>query len=426
MISKLRKKFIIVSMLSVTLVLGVLIAVINIFNYKEVIRNADDVLNILTANQGEFPPDTMPDPLRDDSLWDDPFGGPGNMMGGRGNQMSPEMRYEARFFSILLDDDGKAMVIDTGRIAAVDSSEAAELAESVFKSGKTKGFLKGYRFRRTDVEDVTLVVFYDCGRSLDNARAFLWISIIISAIGLLIVFALIALSSKAIIKPVAETYEKQKRFITDAGHELKTPLAVINADCDVLEMENEDGENEWVTDIRKQTERLTELTGRLIYLAKTEEGSKTEMMKLDFPLSDVVSEETESFKGLAKSSGKTIETSITPDISYNGDPKAITQLVSILMDNAIKYSPDGGSVKVSLHRNGSKTVLAVTDDTKETVSKEDMKRMFDRFYRTDKSRNSETGGYGIGLSIAKSITESHGGKIHASGSGNKITVTAEL
>ena len=421
MISKLRKKFIIVSMLSVTLVLGVLIAVINIFNYKEVIRNADDVLNILTANQGEFPPDTMPDPLRDD-----PFGGPGNMMGGRGNQKSPEMRYEARFFSILLDNDGKAMVIDTGRIAAVDSSEAAELAESVFKSGKTKGFLKGYRFRRNDVEDVTLVVFYDCGRSLDNARSFLWISIIISAIGLLIVFALIALSSKAIIKPVAETYEKQKRFITDAGHELKTPLAVINADCDVLEMENEDGENEWVTDIRKQTERLTELTGRLIYLAKTEEGSKTDMMKLDFPLSDVVSEETESFKGLAKSSGKTIETSITPDISYNGDPKAITQLVSILMDNAIKYSPDGGSVKVSLHRNGSKTVLAVTNDTKETVSKEDMKRMFDRFYRTDKSRNSETGGYGIGLSIAKGITESHGGKIHASGSGNKITVTAEL
>lgn len=421
MIGKLRRKFIIVSMLSVTAVLAVLIAAINIFNYKEVIRNADDVLNILTMNEGSFPADPMIDPGRDGF-----FGGPGGMRGGRMDQMSPEMRYEARFFTIVLDRQGDALVIDTGRIAAVDSSEAADLAKNVFKSGKDRGFLNGYRFRRSDVDDFTLVVFYDCGRSLDNARAFLWISITISAIGLLIVFALIALSSKAVIKPVAETYEKQKRFITDAGHELKTPLAVINADCDVLEMENEDVDNEWISDIRKQTGRLTELTERLIYLAKTEEGSKTKLVMIDFPLSDVVSEEAESFRGLAKSSEKTIETAIEPGITYMGDQKAVTQLVSILMDNAIKYSPDGGVIKVSLNRNGAKTVLAVTNDTRETVSKENMKHMFDRFYRTDESRNSETGGYGIGLSIAKGITESHGGRIYASGSGNKITVTAEL
>ena len=421
MISKLRRKFIIVAMLSVTVVLTVLIAAINIFNFMKVIRDADNVLTILTENHGEFPQDPMPDSAHDDM--------PGDRMnngGRRKDQMSPEMRFEARFFSITLDGSGSVLSVDTGRIAAVDSSRAEELAESVFKSGKTKGFLNGYRFERSDAGDEVLIVFYDCGRSLDNARSFLGISIMISAAGLLIVFALIALSSKAVIRPAAEAYEKQKRFITDAGHELKTPLAVINADCDVLDLENDGGDNEWIADIRKQTERLTALTNDLIYLAKTEEGAKSDMVRIDFPLSDLVSEETESFKGLAKASGKTIETEIADGISFNGDQKAITQLISILLDNAIKYSPEGGTIRVALNATGTKTVLSVSNDTTQEFTKENFKRMFDRFYRTDGSRNSETGGHGIGLSIAKGITESHGGRIFASGSEKKITITAEL
>lgn len=421
MISKLRRKFIIVSMLSVTAVLAVLIAAINIFNFKDVIRNADDVLNILTSNEGEFPSEPMPDSIRYDL-----FGVPVNMRGGRGGRMSPEMRYEARFFTILLDKNGNALAIDTGRIAAVDSIKAGALAEQVFAKGKISGFEGDYRYRRSDMDDFTLIVFYDCGRSLDNARAFLWISITISVVGLLVVFALIAISSKAVIRPVAEAYEKQKRFITDAGHELKTPLAVINADCDVLEMENGDESGEWLTDIRKQTERLTELTSNLIYLAKTEEGTKVNMIRIDFPLSDVVSEEVDSFRGPARSAGLTVGTDIAPGITYNGDQKALTQLVSILMDNAVKYSQEEGNINVSLKKSGSKTILAVSNDTKDPVTKENMKHMFDRFYRTDASRNSETGGYGIGLSIAKGITESHKGRIYASGSSNRITITVEL
>ena len=189
-------------------------------------------------------------------------------------------------------------------------------------------------------------------------------------------------------------------------------------------MESEN--NEWLTDIRKQTDRLTELTNKLIYLAKTEEGAKSKMVKIDFPISDVVSEDVESFNGLAKSGGKTIETDITPDISYNGDQRSIRELVSVLMDNAIKYSPEGSTVKVSLTKSSSKILLSVANDTKEQMSKKDLDHMFDRFYRADESRNSETGGYGIGLSIAKGITESHGGKIYAEGSDKKIKITAEL
>lgn len=417
MISKLRRKFIVISMVSVTAVLVMLIALINIFNYKEVIRNADEVLNILTANEGEFPPDTDPKPM-----WDGP-GGPGP--DGRGkDQMSPEMRFEARFFTIVFDKSGNAVAVDTGRIAAVDSTEAISLGENIYNSGKTTGFVGDYRYRRTDKDNATLVIFYDCGRSLDNARSFLGISTVISVIGLLIVFALIAVFSKAAVKPVAEAYEKQKRFITDAGHELKTPLAVINADCDVVGMDI--GNNEWIDDIRKQTEKLTELTNRLIYLAKTEEGTKSKLVKIDFPISDVVAEEVESFRGLAKSNGRNIETAITPDLAYNGDQRAIRELVSILMDNAIKYSPEGSTVKAGLQKSGSKILLSVSNDTTVPVSKHDREHIFDRFYRTDKSRNSETGGHGIGLSIAKGITESHGGKIYAEGNDKEIKITAEL
>ena len=414
MISKLRRKFIIISMLSVTAVLAVLIGLINIFNYKNVIRDADDVLNILTANEGEFPPDTDPKPMGE---------GPGG--GGREkDRMSPEMRFEARYFTIVFDKSGNVVVVDTGRIAAVDSTEAKTLGEKIFNSGKTMGFVGDYRYRRTDRDDVTMIVFYDCGRSLDNARSFLGISIAISAIGLIIVLALIAISSKAVVKPVADAYEKQKRFITDAGHELKTPLAVINADCDVVGMDIEN--NEWIDDIRKQTEKLTELTNRLIYLAKTEEGTKSKLVKIDFPISDVVSDEVESFRGLAKSNGRDIDTAITPDLAYNGDQRAIRELVSILMDNAIKYSPERSTIKAGLQKSGSKILLSVSNDTTEPVSKHDREHIFDRFYRTDESRNSETGGHGIGLSIAKGITESHGGKIYAEGNDKEIKITAEL
>jgi len=417
MIRKLRRKFILIAMLSVTVVLAFLIGSINLLNYRSVVENADMVLQMLASNDGAFP-ERIPMPSEMPS--DD------RIMPVSRRQMSPEMRFEARFFSIVLDKSGNAVDTDTGRIAAVDASEAKALAENVFKTGKNKGFSGGYRFMRSDDSDGTIIVFYDCGRALDNAKSFLVISVVISIIGLIFVYILIAISSKFVIKPAAEAYEKQKRFITDAGHELKTPLAVINADCDVLEMDDENEGNEWLTDIRKQTERLTELTNSLIYLAKTEEGSKNAIVKIEFPLSDVVSEEIDSFNGPAKASGKTIETAITPDITYKGDQKSITQLVSILMDNAIKYSPEGGVIKADLHRNSSKTVFAVTNDSINPVTKDNMKHMFDRFYRSDESRNSETGGYGIGLSIAKSVTESHGGKIYASGSGNRITITAEL
>ena len=322
----------------------------------------------------------------------------------------------------------------TDRISAVDSEDAALMAKEIYSSGSVVGFKGDYRYRKTisPKNDTILIIFYDCGRSLSNARTFLITSVGISLICLLLVYILITLFSKAVIRPTAEAYEKQKQFITDAGHELKTPLAIINADADVLEMELDcDPEagatNEWLEDIRKQTARLTELTGNLIYLAKTEEGTKDAFTFVDFPVSDVVAQEAESFKGPAQTAGKNIDIKIEENLSMNGDQKAVRQLVDIFMDNAIKYSPDGGTISVKLKKTGRYIGLSVTNSTKTPVTKENTKHMFDRFYRTDASRNSDTGGYGIGLSIAKSIVEAHKGKITAnSQDGNKLTMTAVM
>ncbi|MCR4774772.1 MAG: HAMP domain-containing histidine kinase [Saccharofermentans sp.] len=438
MIKKLRLKFILVSMLSVTIVMVLLIGIINIMNYRSVVNGADRILAMLTDGGGRFPGMTRSDvtrPARRPSRSNDDFiRRMTRSISGEDDESSPELRYESRFFSVTLDLNGEVKSTRTDRISAIVSEEAGEMAKEILRSGKVIGFRGDYRFRKTvnTKNDTILIVFYDCGRSLDNVRSFLFISIMISLICLLMVYILITISSKAVIRPAADAYEKQRQFITDAGHELKTPLAIINADADVLEMElagdtDESSANEWLDDIRKQTSRLTELTGKLIYLAKTEEGTKEAFTFVDFPVSDVIAQEVDSFKAPAQAAGKVIDVKIEDNLSMNGDQKAIRQLAGIFLDNAIKYSPEGGTISIRLKKSGRYIAFSVTNSTVTPVSKENLKHMFDRFYRTDESRNSSTGGYGIGLSIARSIVEAHKGKISASLSdGSKLTMSVVL
>ena len=222
------------------------------------------------------------------------------------------------------------------------------------------------------------------------------------------VLGLMILLSKHIVKPFSENYEKQKRFITDAGHEIKTPITIINADTEVLEMDT--GPNEWIDDIRIQTERLSHLTRDLIYLAKMEEGENQTPM-IEFPLSEVVSETAASFQSLARTGVKQFTTRIEPMLSFYGSEENIRKLLSILLDNAVKYSNENGSIQLMLERKGRYIQLVVTNTTNETLNKEQLLHLFDRFYRMDASRNSETGGYGIGLSIAQAVVQMHKGKI---------------
>ena len=336
-----------------------------------------------------------------------------------------EMPYESRFFTVTVNDAGDVLSVDTGKIAAVDMADAVEYAQEALESGKERGFIDDYRWRKADTEDGALLLFLDCGRNLDTFRSFLLTSLAVSALGLLAVFLLILAFSGRVVRPVAESYEKQKRFITDAGHEIKTPLAIIEADADVLEMEL-DGESEWLSDIRLQTRRLTDLTNDLVYLSRMEERADGAPF-VDFPLSDIVDETAQSFHSRAMQKRQTFTGEIERNLTLHGDEKAIRQLVSILLDNAVKYAPEDGVIRLKLARQGKNAALSVWNTTATPIPRESLDKLFDRFYRTDPSRSSETGGHGIGLSIAKAVVGAHRGKITAeTDDGQSLRITALL
>lgn len=251
----------------------------------------------------------------------------------------------------------------------------------------------------------------DCGREISSFQHFLLTSLLLSAAGLLLIFGIVVYFSGRIVRPFAESYEKQKQFITDAGHEIKTPLTTIQADTDVLEMEL--GENEWLTDIQSNVRRLTDLTNDLVSLARMEE-SGTPLELLEIPVSDVIAETAQSFQSLAQAQKKDLIFSVEPMLSMEADEKAISKLVSILLDNAMKYSPEESTIRLSFQKHAKQLKLTVCNVSAVPLPEENLNRLFERFYRTDPSRNSWTGGHGIGLSIASAIAAAHSGQIHAS------------
>lgn len=253
------------------------------------------------------------------------------------------------------------------------------------------------------------MIFLDCRRVLGVFQTFLAVSIAVSLAGMAAVFLLVFLLSGKVVRPFAESYEKQKRFITDAGHEIKTPLTIIDADAAVLEMEC--GENEWLSDIQKQTGRLKELTNDLIFLSKMEEEAG-ERLWIEFPVSEAAEETAQSFELLAKVQNKHLSCQIEPGLSYCGEEGNIRRLFSVLLDNGVKYSEEGGEITFSLQKKGKKLVLSVQNRAV-NLDGEKTAHLFERFYRGDPSRNSDTGGHGIGLSIAKAIVEGHKGRITA-------------
>jgi len=388
-IKKLRIKFITLSMMALFVLLAGIVAGMNMMNYNAVITESDQTLALLSKNGGRFPE----------------FDGDKN-----NHKMSPEAPYEARYFSVLISQNGEIILADTGKIKAVNTEQAITYATKILADNKTSGFIDNYRFKCNLEGPNHRITFLDCQRSLDSFQNFLLISAGMAATGYFLFFFVILIFSKKIIQPAAESYEKQKRFITDAGHEIKTPLTIIKADTEVLEMEL--GENEWLTDIQKQAERLTILTNDLIYLSRMEESNHSLPM-IELPFSDLVSETAASFQALAKTQGKSFACKIQPMISLTGNEKALHQLLNILLDNALKYTDEKGNVSLILEKKNKTVQLSVYNTTADLMTKETLALMFDRFYRPDASRNSQTGGYGIGLSVAAAIVKAHQGKIQA-------------
>lgn len=410
MIKKLKIKFITLSMTSLFALLAIIIISMNIINYSTVIGEADDILSLLSHNRGRFPEHENTDVIPGiDIKENDMSPRPSNDF--LPHHMSPELPYASRYFSVLLDPDGKVAFTDISHIASVDSELAKEYALSVQDDSKDRGFIGNYRFIKYAENDSVRVTFLDCENQLDSFKTFLYTSIIIALCGFTAVFLVMFFIAGKIIRPIAESYEKQKRFITDAGHEIKTPLTIINANVDILEMET--GENESLTEIRNQSKRLTKLTNDLTYLAKMEEPNSP-MTMIEFPISEVVQKSAEAFKSLAAIQNKTIDLKIMPLLTVKGNDSAISQLVSILLDNAVKYSPEGSTITLSLCEQGRGVILSVSNPTEYLIEQKHLNQVFDRFFRMDASRNSSTGGHGIGLSVAKAIVVSHGGKITAS------------
>ena len=416
MIRKLRHKFIGVSVLSVFLVLTVIMSAINILNYSRVVNDSDSVLEVLAEynDNGEFPRHYDGFKRRKKSgLFDE-----------LSPDQSPELPYESRFFTVRVTCGGIVSSVDTGRIAAVDTDTAKEYALQVWEDGGTSGFVSHYRYLKKQDGSDTVIIFLDCRSRLNSFRSFLLYSVAVSLAGMIAVAALVVLLSRMVMKPVQESYEKQKSFITDAGHEIKTPLTIIDADATILEMDcGED--NEWIKDIRAQVARLSSLTKDLIYLSRMEE-EKPQVQMIDFPLSDVINETAQSFQSLARVQEKTFTVDVEPMLNLCGDEKAIAQLISILLDNALKYSDEKGTISLRAYAKGRSVCIEVFN-TAEKVDTSELGRLFDRFYRADKSRNSQTGGYGIGLSIARAVVEAHRGRITASSAGGKsLLITAVL
>lgn len=393
MIGRLRRKLIIVMMGATSIILAVVFFATNMFNYKYLQKNADDMLTLIAENNGVIPefPEMLPNRHQIPE------------------SLSRESVYQTRYFIVQYDKLNNIIDVNRTHIAAVSDMEAAELANAVLKRGALSGYSGIYRFKSQLTDFGRIIIFLDCSIQLKSALSMVFTSCFIALACILAIFIVICIFSRRFLKPMIDNIEKQKRFITDAGHELKTPLAIINANVEVMEIMS--GSNEWLESVKNQVKRLDQLVKSMLQLAKMEEGTLSPVLS-DFDLSSAFSEITEPFKTMASQKGKTLWIHTQPGVRMNGDEGSIRNLISILVDNAIKYCSDDGTIDAALTRDGKNIKIKVRNSSN-AQNGGSLERLFDRFYRPDDSRARETGGFGIGLSMAKTIVDAHKGKISA-------------
>lgn len=421
---RLRRKFILVAMGAVTVVLTLIIAGINIVNYSHVCKMADARLDYILAGKDgiDWGDESKAEPANGKDAGDSQAGVRIRHFEG----MTAESPFDTRYFTVTIDA-GQVADVNTARIAAVGAKRAASIAARLHAKGWTSGFSGNYRYT-TDVQDDEITyVFVDCSRELASFHSFLSASVAISCIGWLAVLAIVTVASGAVIRPMVESYSKQKRFITDASHEIKTPLAVIDAANEVQEIES--GESEWTQSIHEQVARLTALTERLVFLARMDEGSAGFTMAT-IDLSEAVDTAATPFGSVAVSRGKRLSTSIASGVRAHADAAAVAQVVELLLDNATRYASEGSVIELSLRAvsrgAGKGSAELVVSNAVDELPEGDLDRLFDRFYRADVSRSSKTGGSGVGLSVVRAIAEAHGGSATASGHDHQITFTVRF
>lgn len=317
---------------------------------------------------------------------------------------SPEVA-DARYFTVSYDLGSRTSTSDTSHTALVSQAQAADYAKSIIADRSDKGYRDTYRYlvyRRTNGITVTFLSRAAALESFRNGTASL---LAISGIGIALTTAVLAAVSGKVVSPLVKNRQRQKEFVTSASHELKTPLTVINADAQLLE--SEIGENEWLSDIMRQTARMTEMTHRLVYLARAEEQNER-AVKIEFPVSDVANDVAGPYRAVAQKDGKAYTVSIEPNVCHRGDETAVRELMTALLDNAFKYGTENGTVAASLASVGNGVRFSV-ENTVDRKRAADIPRFTERFYRGDTS--DRTRGFGIGLSVAQAVCEAHRGKL---------------
>lgn len=487
MIKKLKIKFIVIAMTSVIVVMSLMIGFLNTLTFNYLNRSTDEILNLLSEGLGKFPEiiippkeepeDTTPeDPGKepeDDGTSDGDTAGDTDESGGTGTEdeegtendpadkeededkkdepkppeyiiISQETPFDSRYFTVTMTKDGEWIESDMKQIAAVSEDDAKEYAEQVF--GTEKGQIDVYKYvsitapknetitpptegTAAEGEDITpkeenlMYIFLDCRRETSYQSFFMFMTFIVGGMGILLAFLIVLIASGKVIKPMVEGHEKQKRFITNASHEIKTPITIIDANAELIEIEN--GESEWTEGIKKQTKRLVSLTEKLVTLSRMEE-SAAKTRSINFCISNTVKETAEPYTAIATAKSKKFSYTVDEGVSFSGDEAEIRQLISILLDNAMKYSNEGGSISLSLKEN-AKDIKIVLENTTSGIKRGRLNMLFERFYRSDKARANDSHGFGIGLSVAEAIVNSHKGKISAhSPDGVSIIFTVTL
>ncbi len=414
MLRKLRFRFLGITVFALAALLLVQNVAVNLANIYQRDSDTKEMLMLIAENNGVLPNDFLADKYNYFSSFLKPFGDV---------EINAETQYSTRYFVVEMTKNVVTR-ISTDHMATVSDESAFLYASQVYSNGQVGfGFVDVYRYFYMENGSRSLMVFMDFQKEFDTILTMASISVMVSIFTILVLMFPIYWLSKLAMKPVEESIRKQKEFITDAGHELKTPISIISANAEVLEMC--EGENEWLTSIKNQTVRMNGLVKNLIKLSKMNEMQQQGEKKL-FNISEAVMDTASNFESSAKAGNKEFTTQIAGGINYKGDEVEIRQLISILCDNAMKYTDDGGKIKISLYKSGKHIQIDVFN-TCEYVDPDKTERLFDRFYRADSSRSRETGGYGIGLSIAKAIVDRHHGKIKAVANGiSEITFKITL
>ena len=395
MIYNLRRKFILVSAFSVSLVFVLIFGSIYIVSTSQLNATMDILTDVISKNGGVFPDfDKLERPSAPVGFHNETF-------------LSPDTPFSKRFFTVWLDKDNQVLRENTEQ-TSIDSKEAREYAAKALGSGEERGWVSHYRYRVVDTDYGKSVVFVNGEMNEAVTNRLLYTVFLVLAGSFLVILMLIIFISKRAVKPAAESYEKQKQFITDANHELKTPLTLILSNVDIVESEY--GKSEWLDDIRSEGERMGALINQLVTLSRMDEDTSNLTIS-DFDLSGMASDVVSEFEGLAAEREKNLIAAIEPFIRYTGDEGLIRKLMAILLDNAVKYCDPEGQIQVSVYSKGRSPIISV-ENTYADVDSVELGRLFDRFYRADKAR-TYTGSFGIGLSIAESIVKNHKGEIAA-------------